>query len=479
MRAISIVVPLTLAAVAAASAQGVEGGIAIPPKPATSDGQIVIYEKVTTGRVSPQNGICGAPDKPGTPNFAAWKAAQFPYSRTHDLNLAATYGAPYVIDVPWIFRDFEADENDPKSYDFACTDDILRRIREAGIEPFYRLGGAYENYLVKHYNNFPPKDFAKWARICEHIVAHYTEGWAGGFKWKMEYWEIWNEPDLRTGTERSFWNGSREQFKDLWKTALKHLKTRFPHLKFGGAAFAASRCDWGAAMVKEFAAEKVPLDFYSWHGYGTDPSEYGRSAKWVRKMLDANGYTNTLSVIDEWNYVKGWDVHALRTYSANVWHGDMNFKAAAFIAASMIELDAAGVDIGMFYDARKPGMNALFNQIDGQPMRGYYPFVAWRNLRRLGTRVKTANDFKGGVRAVAAKGTDGKLGVLIVNYTDDDNVFRPKRVTLRLASGASLAKATCHLTDRTFIYTAYDPEPNADGSIDLMLMPCSFAYLEL
>ena len=88
-----IIMALVLAECAALAE---EGGIAIPPKPATSDGQVV-YENVTTGRISPQNGVCGAPDKPGTANFAAWKAAEFPYSRTHDLNNCMSYGAPYVI----------------------------------------------------------------------------------------------------------------------------------------------------------------------------------------------------------------------------------------------------------------------------------------------------------------------------------------------------------------------------------------------
>jgi len=83
-------------------------------------------------------------------------------------------------------------------------------------------------------------------------------------------------------------------------------------------------------------------------------------------------------------------------------------------------------------------------------------------------------------RRLTARGrrADGKLGILVARYTDDDNAFRPKRVTLRLASGKSLKNAVCHLTDRNLIYTAYDPEPNADGSIDLTMAPCSFAYVE-
>lgn len=136
-----------------AATQNAGGGIWAAAKKAKSDGVITVCEDLVTGRISPQNGVCGAPEQPGTPNFAAWKAAEFPFSRTHDLNLIPGYGGPYVIDVPWIFRDFEADENDPKSYDFTCTDDLLRRIREVGTEPFYRLGCAWEGVLVVHYTN--------------------------------------------------------------------------------------------------------------------------------------------------------------------------------------------------------------------------------------------------------------------------------------------------------------------------------------
>ena len=180
-------------------------------------------------------------------------------------------------------------------------------------------------------------------------------------------------------------------------------------------------------------------------------------------------------VLNEWNYVKGWCDDWV--YSLEVERGRFNQECAAFIASTMIDCQYRPLDLMMYYDARPVGMNALFDPQSLAPMRGYYPFVAWRNLRRLGERVSVENGFKSGVWAVAAKGTDGKLGVLIVNYTNDDNRYTPKRVTLRLKSGESLAKAVCHLTDRTYIYTQFDPEPNEDGSIDLTLMPNSFVYV--
>jgi hypothetical protein len=83
---------------------------------------------------------------------------------------------------------------------------------------------------LKAYNVYAPKDFAKWARICEHVIRHYNEGWAKGFRWGIEYWEIWNEPESNT-----MWRGStREAFFEFYRTAALHLKAKFHGIKVGG-----------------------------------------------------------------------------------------------------------------------------------------------------------------------------------------------------------------------------------------------------
>ena len=46
------------------------------------------------------------------------------YSRLHDVGGA--FGRNLFVDIPNVFRDFEADENDPKNYDFAFTDGSKR-----------------------------------------------------------------------------------------------------------------------------------------------------------------------------------------------------------------------------------------------------------------------------------------------------------------------------------------------------------------
>ena len=113
-------------------------------------------------------------------NFEDYKAARIPYSRNHDSGVHGVYGGPYSHDITCIFPDFDADVNDLASYDFACTDEAILVCLDAGTETFFRLGQTIEHQIKKH-GTLPPKDFQKWAEICEHIIRHYNEGWADGY----------------------------------------------------------------------------------------------------------------------------------------------------------------------------------------------------------------------------------------------------------------------------------------------------------
>ena len=59
------------------------------------------------------------------------------------------------------------------------TDWYMDQLAEAGTEPFFRLGQKIEHW-PKKYGIHPPPDFKKWAVICEHVIRHLNEGWAGG-----------------------------------------------------------------------------------------------------------------------------------------------------------------------------------------------------------------------------------------------------------------------------------------------------------
>ena len=111
--------------------------------------------------------------KTSIPEF--WKQAGIPYARNHDAAFCASYGGEHTVDVTNIFPDFDKDPYDENSYDFIVTDEYIRFTLECGTQTFYRLGQKID-HRIKKYDPIPPKDFKKWAVICEHIIRHYNEG---------------------------------------------------------------------------------------------------------------------------------------------------------------------------------------------------------------------------------------------------------------------------------------------------------------
>ena len=187
------------------------------------------------GEIKPLHGVNNAPYFYGSAAMLHYmKEAGIPYSRLHDT--CGPYGGYRYVDIANIFRDFDADETLPENYDFTATDHLIKSLHDNGVEAFYRLGCTIENDPFGiAYRIYPPADFEKWARICEHIILHYNYGWAEGYRLGLNYWEIWNEPDnMPDIPDNPMWRGTMEQFFELYRVAACHLKARFPELKIGG-----------------------------------------------------------------------------------------------------------------------------------------------------------------------------------------------------------------------------------------------------
>ena len=339
------------------------------PMHATNNGPAVQLKALENGTLHPFNN-----------NLYEFKRAGIPYARTHDASFYATYGGEHIVDVNMIFTDFDADPTDPASYDFALTDEYLRVIELSGAKCYYRLGSKIEHWSKK-YNTLPPKDFHKWAVVCEHIIRHYTEGWAEGFHMDIEYWEIWNEPDLDAddSAHKRCWGGTKAMFFDLYEIAAKHLKAKFPHLKIGGPAVAGVG-SWAEDFLHEMKKRNVPMDFFSWHVYSATVEKVRDRIALARKLMDEAGYTEAESILNEWNYVKGW-VGDEWIYSLKMEKG---LKGASFIAANMLMAQNEPLDILMYYDARPCGMNGMYStDLVCNTLKGYHPFHMFNKLFKL------------------------------------------------------------------------------------------------
>lgn len=416
------------------------------------------------------NGPAGARKTQKRGNFQAYQEARIPYARNHDAAHWSGIGGEHVVDIHGIFPDFSKDPLDPASYDFLLTDRYLEKTVDAGTEIFYRLGESIEHW-PKKYRIHPPTDCPKWAVICEHIIMHYTQGWAEGYHHKIQYWEIWNEPDCK---DSSMWTGTQQQFFDLYETTATYLKEKFPHLKIGGPAISQSAfgdLTWAGEFIAYMAKRNVPLDFFSWHIYTNSTKELCRIAADVREMLDKNGYTKTESICNEWNYLKNWTDQFVYSIEQII-----GIKGAAFEVACMCAGQNSSIDMMMYYDARPSTFNGLFDYYTMRPLKGYYPIKMFSDLYELGTQVACQNEMQD-VYGLGAVDEAGNAAFLIARYEDDDDVVEEKTVTVKIPQLPSKEFSCCFVDAHTCCETEV-VSSDESGSFEITMEPNSFVLIK-
>lgn len=402
----------------------------------------------TVGEMKPMHGV-GQPPIFGinTSLFHFLGEAGIPYSRLHDVG--GLYGGNMFVDIHNVFRDFDADENDEESYDFAFTDILIAELVKNGIEPIYRLGETIENYnYVKAYRIFPPKDYLKWAKICEHVILHYNYGWANGFHYGIKYWEIWNEPDNgRDNLENMMWQGTPEQYYELYDVTAKHLKSVFgDEIRVGGYASCGFRyvvsnprafgidaesagdefgdgrsksfLDFFEGFFKYISEHKTPLDFFSWHSYLSVKSTL-IAAKYLEKRLGELGYGDVELQLNEWN--NGYEDMADADAALR---NTIRLRGTGLAAAKALGMMCAMHDtknrLLCFYDAGfgTSYYRGMFDPKTREPEPLYYAFLAFDTLYQLKTRVKCEGACREIYALAAANGE--KRAAVIANAEDGD-----------------------------------------------------------
>ena len=393
------------------------------------------------GKVKPFNAINNGPGgHRGGNNRETWKAARIPYARLHDTSFANEW----LVDVHRIFRDFDADENDPKNYVFAPTDSYIAALFAVGTEPYYRLGASIEH--SQKFGTIPPKDNLKWARICEHIIRHYTEGWADGFNYDIKYWEIWNEADNDNPTGNPCWQGTREEFYDFFCTVCPYLQEKFPNLKIGGPAIATFwHTEWCDKLFATMQERGVKPDFISYHRYNKTIEDFVEYVRLANSVMEKYGFAGVETHINEWNYIRGWRgedfMHTLKAIKG--------VKGAAFTTGVMCALHPEKLDMLMYYDGRLCEFCGLWDTDFLSNLKGYYPFLAWSELVDLGTAVETKNDEY--LYSVGAM-NDKDAAILCTYFNQDDDIpekqVRLEVKGLSLSEGESFKVQICPIDDK-------------------------------
>lgn len=390
------------------------------------------------GKIKPMHAVNNGPvgnESDGTGNFEAYKNAKIPFARNHDASFYASYGGEHIVDMQAIFPDFSKDVDDENAYDFTLTDLYLQNIMKAGTEVFYRLGSKIE-HAPKKYGTRMPTDFVKWAQVAEHVIRHYNEGWANGFAFNIKYWEIWNEPDLHPDDtpkeKKSTWSGTKQDYFKFYDVVATHLKNQFPHLKIGGPALAYNG-EWANDFIKQL---KAPLDFFSWHIYTCNTADVRWKADYIRKLLDDNGFTETESICNEWNYLKGWsDEQYIEGIKAI-----KSIKGASYTASVMLDGQKGSLDMLMYYDARPTAWNGMFNtDLPCERLKGYYPFLMFSKLYAMGVEIQTSSSDSDVYVCGAKKGTD--VALMISHY--NDTAGEEKQVEISIENWKNTDKSLC------------------------------------
>jgi len=387
----------------------------------------------SVGFLKPLRGVNGPPviDVDGSPPFpglvrganvsAGYRMANVTLVRTHDAHGAADIDSSHGSlpplskefaerrprsDTNVIFRDLGADPDDPASYNFGPTDELIASIYKLGAEPIFRLGRDGGTTAE------PPKDLVRYAEVIRHIVLHYNKGWANGFHYGIRYWEVWNEPDLG----QIWWRGTPQQFYELYAASAAAIRAADDGALVGGPtlAFVNEATPYREGFLKYVRDSRLPLDFFSWHYYSVDandPLDFVRISHEMRRLLDANGFTRTLSVLDEWN--------------AGIMGGTplTPIQHAAYVASAIIYMQDAPIDEQAFYRA-----DGYFGKDGATPDKDGQALIALGRLSETPVRLQTAGGDDQGLAILAARSPDARtLRILISNYQIPDEFLGPRQ----------------------------------------------------
>ena len=160
----------------------------------------------------------------------------------------------------------------------------------------------------------------------------------------------------------------------------------------------------------------VPIDFFSWHIYCTEPKKMLNLADKVNELLVKYGYGDVESILNEWNYVKGWTDEFV--YTIESIHG---LKGAAFVMSCICEAQKSDhIDMLMYYDTRPSAFCGAFDFYTYRTLKGYYPLMWYGKFYDMEYEVRCKNQPEG-IYTLCGVDKDGKVLCIVVNYSDNDD----------------------------------------------------------
>jgi len=161
---------------------------------------------------------------------------------------------------------YKQSKDGQSEYNWQYIDELYDFLQSIGMKPFVELGfmpsamaSGSKTIFWWRGNVTKPKDSKKWGDFIRAFVTHLRERY-GDAEVRTWYFEVWNEPNLR-----DFFDGTQQDYFDLYAVTAQAIKDVSPAYKVGGPATA------GWAWVPEFihfcTTNHAPVDFISTHTY--------------------------------------------------------------------------------------------------------------------------------------------------------------------------------------------------------------------
>ena len=378
---------------------------------------------IPIGEIKPMHGMCNGPVSYGADLSGLFREIGVPSVR---FDCTDTAISAYAIDVSRIFANAGADPNDASNYDFSITDKYLEAAHLAGARVVYRLGESVDLFgSVGTANDW---DIETLTRVCVNIVKHYNDGWANGYYYGIDRFEI-------LSLEKNLQNDELQERFEKYRHIADAIKFYDEELKVGGMSF-----DGFDGEVRDFLRfckkKHTPLDFVTVDCFCGDPRETYNKASILERYVRTLGFDGVEIIIGKWSFA---DQAVLGEASLNkilsgngekhsslrkeLFRSQKTVKGAAFAAAFMLEMAHVNcVSLCCLYDAQ-PMLSPFCAIADrfGDPEKPFYVFKTYGELYRAKNAVLCGVEEPDGfahhgIYAGAALSESGEGYVMIASF---------------------------------------------------------------
>ncbi len=373
------------------------------------------------------------------------------------------------IGVHWVRTDVSLDATTNGVLNYNCQtgswnpeslDAKVAQIRQEGGTPLeiidYTPKCLAANPNLSNWSRQAPdlgSNQAKWDSLISQVAEHEIKVQG------VRYFEVWNEPDW------VFFNGGLSEYLQLYKNTALAIEgvARSLGVKvyIGGPALAdvldTQDMNWLGPLLQFVSANRLPLDFITWHSYANDPyagpisvggPEFclGRSngpgsnpcyynpnfnpdtirneVIQTENALKAYPNIKPLLIVDEWNLDGDYDPRQSQTYDA------------AYVASVLESVNSIGLNGMCFFNVNDSPNNPANNwgllTAKFKPKPVYEAFRFWKMMQpyEASSAVTSIAGTKPGEQyAIANNFSNGQVGVL---GSTDSKKSQPSKVSILL-----------------------------------------------